>query len=151
MTENQKEQNLWNIFFMLVYMVFLVCGLFIIVRVNGHLPRSIATVDLILIVLATFRLVRLFVYDKIMRWMRHMFADIHHGPRKTINDLLGCPWCLGLWMGTTVVFFYFLAPAVTWFFILILAISGVATSLQLLANLVGWNAEKVKRSVESMK
>src|SRR3989344_9513758 len=149
--KNQTEQNLWNIFFMLVYVVFLVFGLFIIVRINGSLPRSIVTADLVLIVLATFRLVRLFVYDKIMRWLRDFFSGVNHGPRKTISDLLGCPWCLGLWMGTTLVFFYFLAPAVTWFFILILAISGVATFLQLSANLIGWNAEKVKQSVESMK
>jgi hypothetical protein len=42
-----------------------------------------------------------------------------------------------------VVFFYFLTP-LAWLPIFILAVSGVASFLQLVANMVGWTAENGK-------
>ena len=133
--------------------------------VHGELPTEIGLFDLFLIVFAAFRLVRLFVYDKIMQFFRDWFLDkeefvdergaIHYhryppikGPRRTINDLINCPWCFGMWAGAIIPFFYFLTPW-AWFPILALAISGVASLFTLLANLIGWSAEYKKREVMS--
>jgi hypothetical protein len=46
-----------------------------------------------------------------------------------------------------VVFFYMLT-SYAYLPILILALSSVATMLQLFANMVGWKAEQLKREVE---
>ena len=54
---------------------------------------------------------------------------------------------LGIWAGATVAFFYFLTPY-AWWPILVLAIAGVGTFLQLSANLIGWKAEHLKHQVE---
>jgi len=148
--ENRIEQNAWNFFFIVVYLVIFVAMLFALFRVNGELPRAIGLFDLVLIMLATFRLIRFFVYDKVMRWFRDIFAGSHKGPSKTCYDLLKCTWCLGLWAATFVVFFYFLIPEIAWFVILVLAIAGVASFVQLVSNLVGWSAENRKIVTEKI-
>jgi hypothetical protein len=60
-----------------------------------------------------------------------------------MHDLLGCPWCVGLWSGLIVAFFYFMYPW-AWFIVLFLAISGLGSLFQLFANLIGWRAELYK-------
>ena len=66
------------------------------------------------------------------------------GPRRTMAALLSCPWCTGAWLAFAVTFFYFLTPY-AWFFILALAVGGVASFIQVLANMVGWRAEHLKQ------
>lgn len=136
----------------------------LLMEVNGALPTEIPLFDLVLIVLAAFRLTRLFVYDHIMQFFRDLFLDKEEyvdergapqvrrfpplkGPRRTLNDLLGCPWCFGMWSGLLVPLFYFLTPY-AWFVILAMAISGLATMTMLLANLIGWSAEYKKRKTQ---
>ena len=70
------------------------------------------------------------------------------GPRRTLADLLSCPWCFGIWAAATVVFFYELTPY-AYYPILMLAIAGAGTFLQLAANMVGWKAEQLKHDTES--
>lgn len=138
-----KEENRWNGFFTLLYiaLVFILSGL--VWLVDEKFPKSISLFDFLLLFLATFRLVRLFVYDKVMLFVRDYFASAESGPRKTAGELLNCPWCFGLWAGTFVAFFYFVMP-MAWFVILILAVSGLATFVQILANKIGWKAELAK-------
>ena len=167
---NQEErtksnQNKWSVAFSAFYVAIFVLGVVVIKEVNGELPTSIATFDLILIILASYRLIRLFVYDHIMQFFRDWFLDKEYyedergacqvrrfppklGPRRTVNDLLSCPWCFGMWAGLIVPFFYFLTPY-AWFFILVLAVSGVASFVQITANLVGWSAEYKKRKTKA--
>lgn len=133
--------DFWNVFFSLLFvgMTFGMLGL--LHDIYGEVPTWIPLFDLTLIVLATFRLTRLFVYDIVTEFFRHWFSgypkDTFMG---TIHALVTCPWCLGLWLAAFVVFFYFLTPF-AWFFILFLAIAAVASTLQILANLIGWSAE----------
>jgi len=109
--------------------------------------------------LATWRLVRLFVYDNITKFIREQFYDVvkagrgyrlekpKAGPRRTLADLFSCPWCFGVWAGAFVVFCYLLTEY-AFYPVLLLAISAVATYLQLLANLTGHKAEQLKRENE---
>jgi hypothetical protein len=69
------------------------------------------------------------------------------GPRRTLADLLSCPWCFGMWAAGTVAFFYLLTPY-AFFVVLMLAIGALGTLLQLLANMIGWKAEQLKYDVE---
>lgn len=146
--------------FSLFFLAFAVGLGFILISVHSELPTYIPLADFILIVLATFRLTRLFVYDKITRFLRDFFFHAHeeyteegvtyfakkermHGPLRTVYELLTCPWCFSVWASVVVVFFYFLTPN-AWIPILILAISGVATLIQLISNAIGWVAENGK-------
>ncbi len=140
--------------------MFVIILLVILHRVRGALPISISLADAVIISLASFRVVRLFVYDKITRFIRDFFFKIDEyyteegvtyfehrefarGWRRTMSDLLACPWCFSIWAASVVTFFYFLT-SYAWLPIFILAISGVASFFQVTSNMVGWSAEKRK-------
>jgi hypothetical protein len=94
----------------------------------------------------------LFVNDTITKWFREQFWDIKEsrgkmvlvkpesGPRRTLADLLSCPWCFGAWAGASVVFFYLLTSNAQ-FQVIILAISGLGTLFHQAGQLLGHTAE----------
>lgn len=110
---------------------------------------SIPLTDLFLMVLATQRLVRLFTYDIVTAHLRHWFsAGSPDSLRGVLGALLNCPWCTGLWFALLVVFFYFATP-IAWYAILVLALSALASFMQIAANAVGWSAEANKKRAQS--
>ncbi len=133
-----------------------------------RLLSELSAFDFCILVLAVFRLTRLFVYDGIMSYLRDscliqeevtdpdsgakkiIYIQPRRGWRKVVANLLACPWCVGVWMSALVVIFYYSVPVAT-FFILILAIAGLSTFVQLLANAIGWQAEQKKLTVEAQK
>lgn len=132
----------------------------IILETESRIPfAQLEVVDFVLITLASWRLTRLFVYDAITKFFREQFYDVvkagkgmelekpKFGPRRTLADLLSCPWCFSIWAAATVIFFYLLTPYAI-FPILILAISAVASFLQIVSNAVGHKAEQLKRENE---
>lgn len=135
----------WNILFIAFFLVLLVVGVDWLAD-----RRQIFLIDpwnFILIALATFRLVRLFTYDHITDFVRAWFADAEpHTLRATLGGLVNCPWCTGLWFAFLAVFLFFASPY-GYPFILVLAVAGVASLVQLAANLIGWSAEGKKQSV----
>lgn len=153
------DQYFWNFLFV-IFFVALVFMATVILQSESYKPYSeLTTLDIALITLASFRFIRLMVYDRITAFFREQFYDAVEqkgkvllvkpatGPRRTLADLLSCPWCIGVWATATVSFFYLLTP-LAFFPIFFMALSGVATFLQLLANLVGWRAEQLKNDVE---
>ena len=75
--QNKDNQNIWNFVFALLYLGVFGAGMWWLVRVNGSLPTSINLFDFMLLILATFRLTRLFVYDKIMKFFEaQIFASL---------------------------------------------------------------------------
>ena len=67
------DQNFWNFFFGVLFAVFLVVMSLVLEQKNGMIMTSIPLFDFFLIVLAIFRLVRLFSYDKITQFARDFF------------------------------------------------------------------------------
>ena len=156
------DQYLWNFFFLLLFLGLVAAGSYCLTAVSARSVPSLTWTDIILMALATHRLTRLFVYDAIMKWFREQFYDakVHrggkvtlhkpaYGPRRTISDLLGCPWCFGVWSAAMVSFFYLLTPY-AYFPVLLLALASVGTMLQLFSNLIGHRAEQLKRQNEEL-
>jgi len=154
------DQYVWNIVCLLFFLWLVVIGGMILEYKDSMSYVDLTLFDLVLISLASFRVIRLFVYDSVTKFFREQFYDakvtktgtvtLHKpakGLRRTIIDLLSCPWCFGVWATAMVTFFYLLTP-IAFFPILILAVSAVATWLQLFANMIGWKAEQLKRDVE---
>lgn len=113
-------------------------------QVQGGYPASIPLFDVFLISFAAFRITRLLVYDKIAQWLRDMFAGAPTGTfRHTIADLFACPWCVGFWGALVAVVAYFTLPW-AWVVILFLALAGMGSLLQVIANAIGWRAESLK-------
>ncbi len=153
------DQYIWNIFFILFYLTLLGMGCIILSTESRIAFTDLSLTDFVLISLASFRLTRLFVYDSMTKFFREQFYDIKivrtkislvkpgGGPRRTLADLMSCPWCFGVWATSTVVFFYLLT-SYAFVPVLILALSSVASVLQLIANMIGWKAEQLKREIE---
>lgn len=155
----QEDQNLWNFLFSVFFFVVLIGALWILYVIKGGFPTQIPVFDAILLAFASFRITRLIAYDKITRFFREWFVEkreftengeiyvelvpLPHGMRRTLHDLIECPWCIGLWAGLISTFFYFMFPW-AWFIVLFLAVAGAGSLFQLLANLIGWRAENYK-------
>lgn len=150
------DQYVWNFVFLVFFLVSVWLGIEALESFAYRPLYSVTIADIALITLASFRVIRLVVYDRIMAFFREQFWDVNdigggetvltkppHGPRRTLADLLSCPWCFGMWAAAMTTFFYFLTPY-TFYIVLFLAISAVATLLQLTANLIGWKAEEAK-------
>jgi hypothetical protein len=150
-----SDQYFWNFVFSTFFVILVILGA-IILETESRIPLAeLSLVDYVLITLATWRLVRLFVYDAITKFFREQFWDVvkvgrgyklekpKTGPRRTIADLLSCPWCFGVWAASMITFLYLITPYAV-FPVILLAISAVATFLQLLSNLVGHKAEILK-------
>jgi hypothetical protein len=158
-TRPKENQNLWNFILSVFFLCALIFALWEIWGEYGDFPQGVVPFDALLMALAAFRITRLVVYDKIMRWFRELFIQKREfekdgeiwlelvpyktGLLATIYDLLGCPWCVGFWSALIIAFVYFIFPW-AWFVIFFLALAGAGSFIQLAANAIGWRAENLK-------
>lgn len=94
-----------------------------------------------LLALAVFRLIRLLTYDKITNFVRIYFGSIDHPLGRTIFELLICPWCSGIWSALAIISI-FTVFSFGWLFVLLLAIAGLGSFLQVVINSVARHADK---------
>lgn len=141
-----KDQKLWNVVFMIVFFALLGISFW---GLTDGLDRFrwlylMTAGDIIIISLATFRVIRLVTFDKIFAFVREWFfvRDAQGmvqkpagGPRRTVAELIECIWCTGLWAALFVSVLYF-ATDVTRFFVIILAIAAIATVLQNFSQMI---------------
>lgn len=118
----------------------------------GRIPRSINTIDLMLLGLATARLSDIVSTDEVMEWLRRPFVKLEPteiadrkvetrggrgtGVRKVIGDLLCCPWCIAVWVAAALSYAYFIAPRIAWLFILVMAIAEIGALLQTFSTIL---------------
>jgi Protein of unknown function (DUF1360) len=107
---------------------------------------GISLIDLLILVLASFRLTHLIVFDEIASFIRKPFLSVTYeadvsgqlvrnvqykgtGLRRWIGELLSCHWCVGVWVaaGTVVLYLYF---PITYPFLLVMAIAGAAAVIE---------------------
>ncbi len=153
------DQYFWNFVFLMFFLVLTVMAAIILETESRVRFSELSLMDFGLMSLATWRLTRLVVNDTIMKFFREQFWDVVKvgkglalekpkvGPRRTLADLLSCPWCFGLWAAGMVIFFYLLTPYAV-YPIVLLAVSAVGSFLQILSNLVGHKAEQAKQQIE---
>lgn len=138
------KSNFWNIVLSLIFTALVVCG-YLWLASTDRLSPWVPLTDFMLMAFATMRLIRLFTYDTVTAFIRSWLADAEEGSfLGTLGTLLRCPWCNGIWFASAVVFFYFATP-IAWYAIFILALSAVASLLQIFANFVGWSTEAKKK------
>ena len=149
------DQYFWNFIFGLLFVILVTMGV-IILDTEAYKPYDELTVfDVLLVALASHRLIRLFVYDAVTKWFREQFYDAKvlktkitlqkpaTGPRRTVVELLSCPWCAGVWITALVTFCYLLTP-LAYYPVLLLAVASLASTFQLFTNWLGHSAERVK-------
>ena len=151
----------WNIlaFIFFVLLCIFMYKFFLIYRPDNF---ELTIYDLVILSLANFRLIRLFIYDNMTLFIREIFMDLKvlddndtkkyvfmeskNAFKLTLYKLSNCPWCFGIWSSFISAFLYFTFPVFKVVFI-ILAISAVASFLMILTNLIGWYAESKKLEV----
>lgn len=110
---------------------------------------DISWMELIIISLASFRLTRLLVFDKITEFIRTPFfneelevnehgeEEVYYVPKEGllknfIGELLSCYWCTGVWSAAAISLFYLMWPVFAFPFLLILAVAGIAAIMETL-------------------
>ncbi len=106
---------------------------------------------LFLFSLASFRLTRLIVFDKITAFIRSPFHEEideldedgntvtyikikGSGLRSWIGELLSCYWCTGVWCSAFLYLFWLGVPSIAEPIIILLAIAGLAGILETLVS-----------------
>ena len=145
-----KRQKSWNFLATLFYIACFV-ALAYSLKVNGMEPDDITFRDMVLMVLATYRLTRLLVFDSIFKLFRD-FVRSHSNYLVfyVIREIITCPWCAGVWAGIIIVSIYYIVP-LGQYLIILFAISGVASFIVILVNLTGLNTEEKQHKVRELK
>lgn len=136
----EKDQDFWHLISSTVFIV-LVILLTYYLKITNKIRYDISIFDFTILILATFRLVRLLTYDSVTDYIRKYLDQFPGGWRKNVCDLINCPWCTGVWMSLFVMFLYLAVPY-SWIFILILALAGAGTFIQILIWKVGLEPDK---------
>ena len=136
------DQYIWNTVFSIFFLVLFVMGLIILDTEAHKSYTSLTVLDIIILTLASFRVMHLCMYEPMTKFIREQFYDAkvtkagkvtlytpERGPRRTLVDLMTCPWCFGIWSTSIVIFFYLLTP-LAYLPILVLAVSVGATYIQ---------------------
>jgi hypothetical protein len=131
----KNKQIFWHNFFSLLYLGLLLAAAFYLQK-KELLRREIPWFDFVILILAVFRLVRLFVYDSVTEHIRGYLGKFENGPGRELSMLVNCPWCTGVWAGLFAGFIYFLSP-LAWFFLLVLALAGAGSSWQIIIGKIG--------------
>jgi len=114
--------------------------------------KDISWMHYLMLILASYRLTHLIVFDKITEFIRKPFVkkvqvesengEVHTKeiPKSMFGYLLKCYWCAGVWSAILLGGAYLLFPRVTFVFILIFSIAGGQTIIE---TFVGVNIKKV--------
>jgi hypothetical protein len=124
----------------------LVAGLGAALRASAReLPESFPVSDLVLGGVATHKLSRLLSKGSITSPLRAPFTEFvepagssehheeargEHGVRHTVGELLTCPFCLGVWLGTAYVAGLAVAPRPTRALAAVFSVVAVSDALQ---------------------
>jgi hypothetical protein len=107
---------------------------------------AIPWIHLLILIIASFRLTHLLVYDEITSFLRKPFIKVTYeendagqvvqqihikgkGWRHAVGLFLGCHWCVGIWSAFIVVGLYGLCPSI-FPLLLVLAVAGAASVLE---------------------
>jgi hypothetical protein len=130
---DNANQNAWNFASLFVYFILLVT-VAALIEVKGIDITETGAKDLIFIILATYRLTRIIVFEKIFKFFRDWVkARTKYAVLNTLRFIITCPWCMGVWMSLIVVLFFYIIPYGK-IIVYIMGVSGVASFIIVTAN-----------------
>ena len=90
-----------------------------------------------LLALASFRITRLIVFDRITEFIRRPFFDeiVEKNEMGQEEELLDCYWCTGFWVSLLLFLLYWFFPQVAEPVILVFALAGAAAIIE---TVIGW-------------
>jgi len=108
---------------------------------------DIQWMEFFLLILASFRLTRLIVFDRITESFRKLFLDeveeqnndgqteVYIVPKSGkisgfFGELISCYWCTGVWVAIFLTLLYYFFPSICGPFVLVFAIAGGASLIE---------------------
>lgn len=100
---------------------------------------DVSLVSFIFLALASFRLTHLIMYDRITGKIRLLFVEevehegeIYYRPKNFIGEIILCYWCCSVWTSIILLILFFYGGAVGYFIIMVLALSAVASIIEMI-------------------
>ncbi len=135
------QQKTWNFWATLFFILCLV-GLGYALKSAGISREDFTLGNITLMILATYRMTRILVFDKIFKLIRDFFRTHQRlYVFYVTKEIITCPWCAGIWVALIIVALFFLVPFGD-IFVILLTISGVASFVVVLVNYVGLSTEE---------
>lgn len=125
----KTKYHYWNGGFSLLFVL-----LAIILLSSINFIGKIDILEFLILGLATYRLTRLIVKDKVLAAVREYISSKKENSFfYTLNELQICMWCVSIWMGLIVVSLYYLIPQ-TYLLFLLLALSAFGSFIQIIST-----------------
>ena len=141
-----KDQHIWNALIFILFPIAIVGAYMLIDRSVGiNNMNNVSAFDIIIMILATWRIVHLISFDKIFGFARSVFMNVledgteakpEKGFRRAIAELIECLWCTGVWVALSVLVLYIVTPLGR-FGALILAIAALGSFMQVISRRIG--------------
>jgi hypothetical protein len=144
-----QQEKFWNFLATLFFIAMVILVGFLMDK-NGKKIDDIKLIDLTMMALATYRLTRILVFDKIFK----LFRDFIRSRSRlylffVIREIITCPWCAGVWVALVIVVLFFFVPYGK-LFIYLMAISGVASFFVVFINNIGLSTEERQHRVQQL-
>ena len=101
--------------------------------------------DALVIILASYRLTRILVFEKIFKYFRDALKRRENlyiiG---TLSSIITCPWCAGVWVTLMIIAFFYLVPYGI-LLVYVLALAGIASLVILVSNMMHIHTESMQR------
>ncbi|MGB9385760.1 MAG: DUF1360 domain-containing protein [Pseudolabrys sp.] len=142
-SQSEKEHRFWNAVGLLLFVGLCAISFALIFSYGDFGVDHVGLLDLALLGLATFRLIHLISYDRVLDFARVLVMDSEgsrlkaadRGWRRVVCELMECLWCAGLWSALIVVTAYAMG---NWGRLgtLLLAVAGLGSLLQVISKAV---------------
>ncbi len=146
-----KTEKFWNLVYTLSFLaIIVVLGSYM--HKHDYDVSMFKPYEFMIVVLASYRMTRLLVYDKVLDFLRDMIVEnkSQNGFILASKYFLTCPWCSGVWMTLFVIVMYIFVPFGK-LFCWVFAIAGIASFIHICVSLLGWIAEERKYYIKNLK
>ena len=141
---NEGKHQAWNFWSAFVFLgAVVLVGHFL--NREGIDIRDLTMKEAVLVILASYRMTRILVYEKILKHFRDALKRRENlYVIGTIHSMVTCPWCAGVWVTLIIIVFYFLVPYGA-LMVYVLALAGLASMVILVSNLLHMYTERRQR------
>ena len=141
---NERKHQAWNFWSVFVFFgAIVLVGHFL--KREGVDIRDLTMKEAVLVILASYRMTRILVFEKIFKYFRDVLKNRENlYVIGTIHSMITCPWCAGVWVTLIIFVFYFLVPYGA-LLVYVLALAGLASMMILISNLLHMYTERRQR------
>lgn len=142
--DNLLREKAINFLSVIVYLIIFIASIFLYEYKNLAIA-DISIIDAVLLILATYRISRMIVYEKVFSYFSYLIR-VRSGSSifNSINNLITCPWCTSVWIALIFFDIYYMVPYGK-YLIYLMVISAIASPLILLSNYISLQNDILKK------